>query len=388
MMRLPPRRARVAHVVAVVGLLVGPLACYEGAEDDLALGGSEGLGSDDGDGDGDDDDSDDDDDDDDDSDDDDDDDASDDDDDDDSSDDDDDDDDASGDDDDDDDPQPSDGCGIAPGSFAHLELVEASNNSYRGTTSQGIYEVDLHPGVVSDGNATAVPLFIGIHGCGENIEASRYDLFRFMDTGGGDASRPFIAVYPKSQGECWVNDPNSGDHAHLREMYAQLYADLCVDTTAVFIAGQSSGAYETNSLPIWPIFGDLPGQVAGVAVNAGGLPWKAPLPSPSDVMSPPWFGIHSTFDPVVPVDQGRQARNFWIAANGCADSPQALSPLPDGCVAFDPGAPVNDQFHCECSVYADCDDSPVVWCEHKWDIHYMPDWGPAAMYEFFFSIYE
>jgi hypothetical protein len=281
-----------------------------------------------------------------------------------------------------DDPTPSAGCGVSPDAFANLTVIDAGTSRYGGTAAGRAYEVDIHPVVLgTDANAIPRPLIFGIHGCGETIENSRTSLFRFLDLTAADPGRAAIFVYPKSEGECWDNASTSADHAYLEAVYAQVHADLCIDTDAIFFAGQSSGGYETHSLPMWPIFGERPGRTAGIAVNAAGLPYGTALPAPDSVEPAPAFAIHGTFDPIVPVDSGRAARDFWIAANGCGSSPVSLDPLPTGCI---PGG--EGQFACECSAYLDCTSgAPVHWCEHAWDIHYIPDWGAQAMLDFFFA---
>lgn len=279
---------------------------------------------------------------------------------------------------------PSSGCGLAIGDLTHLTQIDAGNHIFSGNANGREYQVDIHPAVFDvAGNNTPQPLFFGIHGCYENIENSRNNLFKFMINGGGDASRPFVAVYPKSEGDCWSNSPNSSDHAYLEEIYAQVYEDLCIDTQAVFFAGQSSGAFEASSLPIWNIYGELPGRTHAVAINAGGLPYRAPLPSPDTVEPVHFFGIHSDIDPVVPVANGRQARDFYLQVDGCSTTTGPLDP-PTGC--GENGG--QGQFACNCVAYDDCSSAtPVLWCEHHWDVHYMPDWGPQAILDFFFDVY-
>lgn len=278
---------------------------------------------------------------------------------------------------------PSSGCGLAIDAFAHLTRIDQSSYVFSGSAAGREYQVDVHPGVFdAAGNDTPQPLFFGIHGCYENIDNSRNNLFRFLALGGGDPGHPFIAVYPKSEGDCWSNNPNSSDHAYLEEIYAQVYEDLCIDTQAVFFAGQSSGAFEATSLPIWNIYGDLPGRTHAVAINAGGLPYRAPLPSADTVDPVHFFGIHSVIDPIVPISNGRGARDYYLQVNGCSTTTGPLDP-PAGC--GENGG--QGQFDCNCVAYDDCDGEPVLWCEHNWDVHYIPDWGPQAILDFFFDVY-
>jgi poly(3-hydroxybutyrate) depolymerase len=72
----------------------------------------------------------------------------------------------------------------------------------------------------------------------------------------------------------------------------------------------------------------------------------------------PAMVMHGLTDSTVPIEQGLNARDFWLEANGCPDA----TSIPLDSVL--------------CRAYSGCEDA-VLWCphagDHEWPEHAGPD---------------
>jgi poly(3-hydroxybutyrate) depolymerase len=206
-----------------------------------------------------------------------------------------------------------------------------------------------------------MPLVFAWHGLGGNGNLARL-YFGVEDEASGAA----IFVYPDALpmgslgGQTgWELVEGGRDVAFFDALLAHLDSGLCIDHERLFSTGHSFGGYMSNALGCFR--GDL---LRAIAPVAGGPPIAGECTAGSVAA---WIA-HGTLDEVVPFSQGEQARDTWVAGNGCGASSAAVAPEP--CVAYD-----------------GCDpDHGVVWCAH--DIpdqsgHLWPPFAAAAIWEFF-----
>jgi len=197
------------------------------------------------------------------------------------------------------------------------------------------------------------PVLLGFHGgsgTAENAHRS-YGL-------AGD--EPALYVYPQAiswpeaGGVAWNVDPNGHDLPYFDALLADLGEKYCIDTTRVFAAGQSNGAFFVNALGCY-----RPDAIRAIASVAGGGPPGQCSGSVSAMI------IHGTADTTVAIEKGTFSRDYWLAANGCTGA----ASMPDDIAA--------------CARYSGCAE-PVLWCEHGGG-HAWPDFAGAAIRQFVFG---
>lgn len=104
------------------------------------------------------------------------------------------------------------------------------------------------------------------------------------------------------------------------------------------------------------------GEIQGGSLQTmGGIDGDAQIPAPGDPGAEQSDGSN---DDAVSVESGREARDAYLAANGCSTS--AVPVDPDPCVS-----------------YEGCDDGyPVVWCEDDSGHNPQGEWGGASAWGF------
>ena len=162
---------------------------------------------------------------------------------------------------------------------------------------------------------------------------------------------------PDATSRAWELTATGKDMPFFDAMLAQMSADYCVDSSRIFVAGQSYGGLMTNAV------GCLRGDVVrAIAAIAGSGP-----NSPSQCKGPvaAWI-IHGMDDGNVAFTSGQRSRDHWLMANGCAATTTQGTPMQ--CVNYDGCMP----------------GYPVIWCEHINETgHQQTAWGRVAVREFF-----
>jgi polyhydroxybutyrate depolymerase len=236
----------------------------------------------------------------------------------------------------------SGGCGrpVTPGSSTHTIVVGGVERSYL---------LVVPPAVAA---AAPNPVIMGLHGGSDTAQnASRY-----MGLTSGDAALyvyPQAPYWPEAGGVAWNVDPAGVDFPYFDALLADLGSRYCVDTTRVFAAGQSNGAFMVNALACF-----RPGLLRAIAPVAGGGPQTTRCPEGVAAMI-----VHGSADTTVPISSGRWSRDFWLSKNGDTGAPPVPTD-PSPCVAY-PGS-----------------SRPVLWCQHGGG-HSWPSWAGAAIRGFF-----
>ncbi|HEY2734303.1 MAG TPA: hypothetical protein VGI70_09985, partial [Polyangiales bacterium] len=123
------------------------------------------------------------------------------------------------------------------------------------------------------------------------------------------------------------------DQAFLDAMLQFADADQCVDHTHVFMAGFSMGGYFANET------GCLRPDIRGIAPHLGGAPDLSACAS----VHKPTLIMHFQGDALIPYMCGTQARDRWVARNGCsADAPTVMT-VQGGSCEFYKGCPSDGQ---------------------------------------------
>lgn len=191
--------------------------------------------------------------------------------------------------------------------------------------------------VVHPANAGPKPaLVVMIHGgLGSDTQAEQAYGWDDEAARGG-----FVVAYPNGLDKTWNAGNCCGaaqrngvdDVAFLHALVAQLERTDGVDPTRVYAVGMSNGAMMTYT---WACRD--PGELAAIGPVAGTLGTPCPSPHPITVIA-----IHGTADQHVPIDGGvgpagktgvsydslAQSLAPFIAANGCADSPEVTKAPP------------------------------------------------------------
>jgi polyhydroxybutyrate depolymerase len=200
--------------------------------------------------------------------------------------------------------------------------------------------------------AIPAPLMLGFHGgSGTAEQASQYGL---TGTEAALYVYPQALAFPGAGGIAWNVSPDGNDYAFIDALLVELGRRYCVDTTRIFAAGQSNGAFFVNQLGCY-----RPDTFRAIAPAAGGGPSSRCTKGVSAMI------VHGIADNTVKIEQGMYSRDYWLAANGCSGAPS---------VPTDP-AP--------CVAYSGCA-KPVLWCQHN-GAHSFPAFAGAAMRQFFLS---
>ncbi len=213
----------------------------------------------------------------------------------------------------------------------------------------------------------AFPLLIGFHACGNPI-----DQFRTL-TNGSEFETNYVRAFPRSadSGGCWSYNT---DISRFTEVYDELMANYCIDTSRVFATGHSSGA-------------QMIVQILTHKSDADHVKFKAVAPvAASD------YGALSGPEPVMYIqgsndtvrgEDGSTCVARFRTANGCTSTSTDYAPVmgcQSGSTMVDPG----------CISYDGCT-TPTIWCSHNdpqysGTSHGVPCFAVKAMYDFFSSL--
>ena len=216
--------------------------------------------------------------------------------------------------------------------------------------------------------ATPYPLGFGFHGANRtHDDCQNSDCLGFQDVM-QDAA---ILVYLKSIDSGW----GDADEAVFGDVLATMKAGYCVDESRVFTAGTSSGAGFANRVGCH--FGD---QLLATAPVAG---W---MPDTDCVENVAGLVIHGINDLGNNISGGREARDYYLQANGCGSTSVPPVDEMDARVLAQREAMAEEGY--ECAVYDGCPDKlPVHWCVHSYGgydniNHGWPPFGGQIIWDF------
>jgi polyhydroxybutyrate depolymerase len=163
-----------------------------------------------------------------------------------------------------------------------------------------------------------------------------------------------IFVSPEGIDNGWANSGGS-DIDFLDAMLARFDSELCIDKTRIFSTGFSYGGMMSIAV------GCAKGGVFRAIAPISGAPYSGCVDGDQPVA---FLGIHGDADNVVPLSNGEQGRDEFLARNNC--DTQTMATEPSGCVS-----------------YQGCDAGyPVHWCEFSGG-HSPPNFSSAAIWDFF-----
>jgi poly(3-hydroxybutyrate) depolymerase len=159
-----------------------------------------------------------------------------------------------------------------------------------------------------------------------------------------------------SNGAGWANT-NGQDIAFTKAMLADVQGKYCVDNARIFSTGFSYGGM--MSFAIGCEMGDV---FRAIAPMSGALYSDTTCKGTGHAVA--MWGSHGTSDSVVPIADGRAARDKILKENHCGTQTTPVDPSP-------------------CVSYQGCDEGyPVTWCEWNGD-HGIPSFGSSAIISFF-----
>ncbi|HTQ06372.1 MAG TPA: Ricin and poly(3-hydroxybutyrate) depolymerase fusion [Polyangiaceae bacterium] len=158
-----------------------------------------------------------------------------------------------------------------------------------------------------------------------------------------------------SNGPGWANT-NDEDIAFTKSMLADVQGKYCVDNSRIFSVGFSYGGMMSDAIGC-----EMSDVFRAIAPMSGAL-YSDPTCKGTGPHIAMW-GSHGTNDTVVPIADGRAARDKILAQNHCGTTTMPVDPSP-------------------CVKYEGCDPGyDVTWCE--WDgPHGIPSFGSSAITAF------
>ena len=258
-------------------------------------------------------------------------------------------------------PTTSSGCGQSAATSP--TAGDTGSVTVNGTTRTYVYFV---PPMYNPAHSyPLVTLFHGVQATGEEmamfIEMQNY------------SSPDAITAFPDAAGGYW-DITGTTDLQFYAALLAKLESQLCINQQRTFALGFSYGAYMVNHLAC-----NTPTLRAFVAAD-GGYPDTAACKSPMSA-----FIYHRQEDDNEVIANGINARNKWLATNGCSMSTSPftsdgfLGPIPSGEDLSQPGG---------CVSYSGCTGSvfPTIWCDDMYispegykhdlrDVYRIPMWN-------------
>ncbi len=200
---------------------------------------------------------------------------------------------------------------------------------------------------------TPYKLIFAFHGrTSDNAEVQKYyDL---------EPNANSIVVYPRglgdSSGFSWGNGESFADTVLFDDLLETYASSYCVDLASVFVVGHSLGASYATSLAC--LRGD---RLRGVAALGGGISANGCVGKVAAMI------LHNPEDNLVPLGEGENARDTFLAQNGLPLTPAPSEPAEFNCNRYGSGE----------TLY------PVVWClqpvSTEYDGSYYPHtWPPGA----------
>ncbi|MBK8233967.1 MAG: hypothetical protein IPK74_00285 [Deltaproteobacteria bacterium] len=225
-------------------------------------------------------------------------------------------------------PEPSDGCGLPAEVGAVTRMIEVAGQMRTFTVSiPDAYDPEVPH-----------PVAFGFHGLGGS--GSGYYI-----PGGLDPAPIVVGPDAAPAGGAWNT---TGDLEFVDAILATLSSELCLDHARVFASGYSNGGFMADAVAC-----SRADVFRGVAIMEGGSAGGFGCGQTAV-----WI-MHNQDDMTVPISYGDTLHAQWIAANGCAETTQAIAPSP--CVVHD-----------GCSA-----GNPVVWCSPATGGH-NPNYDAAA----------
>ncbi len=191
--------------------------------------------------------------------------------------------------------------------------------------------------------ATPYPIVYQFHGCSGGSDKQNNNP-PVQDESAGQA----IHVRGRAVGDCWDNGANGPDVAFFDAMVVAMEQAYCANPERRFVTGYSSGAFMTHLLSCQR--GDMIRGVASIAGGQGGSGCSGQVAA---------LLIHDLNDNTVNISASEQARDRYLAENGCDATTTPYDPSP--CVQYD---------GCDAGL-------PVVWCQTTGQDHSRQD-GLAA----------
>jgi len=195
------------------------------------------------------------------------------------------------------------------------------------------------------------PVIFQFHPLGGSAEQA-LTLYR-LNTGIPEA----IYVTPQglvSNGNAGWPNTNDQDIDFVKAMVSMVQTTYCVDNARIFSVGFSYGGMMSYAIGC-----ELADTFRAIAPMSGALYSGCK----GDMKPIAMWGSHGTSDTVVPIDDGRKARDQILKQNHCGTDTVPVDPSP-------------------CVAYQGCDPGyPVTWCE--WDgPHGIPSFGSSAIISF------
>jgi polyhydroxybutyrate depolymerase len=193
-------------------------------------------------------------------------------------------------------------------------------------------------------------LIFGWHWRGGNAQQVANDFYGLQPLAADSA----IFVSAEGIDAGWANT-GGRDIAFLDAMLGRFKGELCIDESRIFSTGWSYGGMMSDAIGC--ARGDVFRAIAPMsgALYSGCEAGDAPVA---------FLGFHGTADNVVPIANGRTARDEFVERNGCQPAAAAVSE--GGCLRFQ-----------GCAA-----GSPVSWCEFNGGHTPAPGSGPA-IWDFF-----
>lgn len=223
------------------------------------------------------------------------------------------------------------------------------------------------------------PVLVGFHGCGGgNRGTSQTDTEWISYTKGSAFESDYVRMVPLSadSGGCWNY---ATDITRVTAAFDDLLASYCVDTSAVFATGHSSGAQFVVQI-----------LAQSHATDGEHFGFKAVAPvAASDygaIAGPiPVMYIQGMMDQERGGGDGHEVVSQFRTANGCDMTLMAYAEV-TGCKSQGGGTTVNPG----CVSYDGCD-APTVWCSHddpfySGTMHGIPCFAVTAMHDFFSAL--
>ncbi len=145
-----------------------------------------------------------------------------------------------------------------------------------------------------------------------------------------------LAPWNVGEGICPPGDLVAGvldDQAYMDEMIAFADADQCIDHDHIFMAGFSMGAFFSHENAC------LRSDIRAVAAHSGGTHDLSACPQGLK----PVLIMHFQGDSMIPYDCGLEARDQWVAHNGCSTTASDVRDVLGGTCEYYDDCPANGQ---------------------------------------------
>jgi polyhydroxybutyrate depolymerase len=268
------------------------------------------------------------------------------------------------------------GVGGAGGAGGASPVVKSAGCGKSGRPPDGEVSVPqdrIYSFPTSYDGSTPMPAVIAMHGA-NNPNTILQDL-----SNGSRLEEKFVRVFPKSNENAWRYEGGTGaDSMRLTDIYDELLATYCVDTSRIFLMGHSSGAQMAT-------------QMVCKAGGDGRFKAVAPVAASKycDTLTPvPVLYIQGAMDAQRNGSDGANVVAVFSASNGCMQTSMPYAPIM-GCNSDFDNKPVDPG----CIEYQGCTEK-TVWCRHNDNtynltdghMHGWPCFASDAIADFFLSL--